>query len=68
MTGRPQGLGGPAYGDPQGPLWVQGPTERQGVHVLWERGFTGEGVTDAPIIQNLKEESRTSAEEEETPP
>lgn len=46
----------PADAHHQGPVRVQGPTDRQGVHVVREQGLMGKGVTDAPVIQNLREE------------
>lgn len=38
----------------QGPVGVKGSADRQGVHVLREKGFVGKGVADAPVIQDLK--------------
>lgn len=38
----------------QGPVGVKGSADRQGVHVLREKGLVGKGVADTPIIQDLK--------------
>lgn len=46
--------GGPADTHHQGTIRVKGPTDRQGVHILWEQGLMGECVTDASIVLYLK--------------
>lgn len=43
----------------QGTVRVQGPADRQGVHVVREQGLMGKCVTDAPVIQNLREEDES---------
>ncbi len=46
--------GGPADTHHQGTIRVKGPTDRQGVHILWEQGLMGECVADASIVLYLK--------------
>lgn len=41
---------GPVDTHHQGTVGVNGPADRQGVHILWEQGLMGECVTDASII------------------
>lgn len=38
----------------QGAIRVDGPADRQGVHVLGEKGLVGKSVADAPVIQDLQ--------------
>lgn len=56
--------GDPADTDHQGTIGVKGPTDREGVHILGEQGLMGERVTDASIIQYLKDRGRMLKKEE----
>lgn len=46
---------GPTDTHHQGPIGVKSPTDRQRVHILREKGFVGECVTDASIVKYLKD-------------
>lgn len=46
---------GPTDTHHQGPIGVKSPTDRQGVHILREKGLVGECVTDASIVKYLKD-------------
>lgn len=44
----------PADAHYQGAIRVDGSADRQGVHVLGEKGLVGKSVADAPVIQDLQ--------------
>lgn len=54
---------GPADTHHQGTVRVKSPTDWQWVHIFWEQGLMGEGVTNASIVKYLKDRDKMLEED-----